>query len=71
MAGIEQLSDDSRGVLQPQVEAWKGEDVCWADLALALGYADQSHLTREFTETAGFTPGEYARDCREGRPLPR
>lgn len=58
-------------LLQAAERAGKGEEVSWADLALALGYADQAHLTREFTEMVGFTPGEYARACREGRPLPR
>lgn len=58
-------------LLEAAERAGKGEEVSWADLAVALGYADQSHLTREFTEMVGFTPGEYARACREGRPLPR
>lgn len=58
-------------LLEAVERAGKGEAVSWADLAVALGYADQAHLTREFTEMVGFTPGEYARACREGRPLPR
>jgi AraC-like DNA-binding protein len=58
-------------LLEAADRAGNGEEVRWADLALALGYADQAHLTREFTEMVGFTPGEYARACREGRPLPR
>ncbi|MBO0746022.1 MAG: helix-turn-helix transcriptional regulator [Candidatus Dormibacteraeota bacterium] len=58
-------------LLEAAERAGKGEPVSWADLALALGYADQAHLTREFTEMVGFTPGEYARACRDGRPLPR
>ncbi|MBO0703586.1 MAG: helix-turn-helix transcriptional regulator [Candidatus Dormibacteraeota bacterium] len=58
-------------LLEAAERAGKGEEVSWADLAVVLGYADQSHLTREFTEMVGCTPGEYARACREGRPLPR
>lgn len=31
----------------------------WADLAFAEGYADQAHMTREFREFSGITPGQY------------
>ena len=31
----------------------------WADLAVALGYFDQSHLIREFLEFSGFSPTDY------------
>ena len=31
----------------------------WADLAVALGYFDQSHLIREFLEFSGLSPTDY------------
>ncbi|MGH3421218.1 MAG: helix-turn-helix domain-containing protein, partial [Streptosporangiaceae bacterium] len=33
-----------------------GEPVDWAALASDLGYADQAHLTRDFTVTIGVPP---------------
>jgi AraC-like DNA-binding protein len=33
-----------------------------ADVALAAGYYDQSHLTRDFVSLAGMTPGAYVAD---------
>src|SRR5215469_7511462 len=40
--------------------AGSGEPVDWAGLASDLGYADQSHLTRDFTLTIGVPPSRYA-----------
>jgi AraC-like DNA-binding protein len=37
-----------------------GEPVDWAALAVDLGYADQAHLTRDFTTTIGAPPSRYA-----------
>jgi len=37
-----------------------GEPVDWAALAADLGYADQAHLTRDFTVTIGVSPTRYA-----------
>jgi AraC-like DNA-binding protein len=37
-----------------------GEPVDWAVLASDLGYADQAHLTRDFTVTIGVPPSRYA-----------
>ena len=31
-----------------------------AEVALAVGFSSQSHLTRRFKETIGLTPGRYA-----------
>ena len=42
------------------LRADSGEPVDWAALALDLGYADQAHLTRDFTATIGVPPGRYA-----------
>ncbi|MEV2256819.1 helix-turn-helix domain-containing protein [Streptomyces sp. NPDC050147] len=36
------------------------EDVDWANVAHALGYADQAHLVRDFTATVGVPPTAYA-----------
>ena len=37
-----------------------GEFIDWARLAADLGYADQAHLTRDFTATIGVPPARYA-----------
>lgn len=36
-------------------------EASWAQLAAGAGYTDQAHLTRELSEIAGVTPGEYRR----------
>jgi AraC-like DNA-binding protein len=36
-----------------------GEHVDWAQLAADLGYADQAHLTQDFTATLGLPPVRY------------
>ena len=38
----------------------RGEPVDWAVLAVDLGYADQAHLTRDFTAMLGVPPSRYA-----------
>ena len=40
--------------------AERGGHVDWAELASNLGYADQAHLTRDFTATIGVPPSRYA-----------
>lgn len=39
-------------------------DISLADLAAALGYADQAHLTRRYRDIIGETPGRYRRRAR-------
>jgi AraC-like DNA-binding protein len=43
-----------------------GEPVDWAVLAADLGYADQAHLTRDFTVTIGVPPSRYAAPVKDG-----
>ncbi|MFI6980790.1 DUF6597 domain-containing transcriptional factor [Embleya sp. NPDC050154] len=51
-----------RARLQEVAErAEHGAGIDWAALAADLGYADQAHLTRDFTATVGTAPGRYAR----------
>jgi AraC-like DNA-binding protein len=42
------------------LRADSGDPVDWAQLAVDLGYADQAHLTRDFTTTLGVSPTRYA-----------
>jgi methylphosphotriester-DNA--protein-cysteine methyltransferase len=41
--------------------AQAGSDPDWAQLALQVGYYDQSHLIRDFLAFSGLTPANYAR----------
>jgi AraC-like DNA-binding protein len=43
-----------------RVDADGPASVDWAALAADLGYADQAHLTRDFTATLGVPPSRYA-----------
>jgi len=38
----------------------RGDGAAWAAVAADLGYADQAHLTREFTAIIGIPPARYA-----------
>lgn len=46
-----------------------GEPVDWAALAIELGYADQAHLSREFSATIGVPPSRYRSLFLISRPL--
>ena len=48
---------------------WHQPDINLAGLAHELGYADQSHLSREFKRYSGTTPGAFARKTRKGKPV--
>jgi methylphosphotriester-DNA--protein-cysteine methyltransferase len=49
------------------VRAGQVAEVGWAGLAAARGYADQSHLHREFRGLAGMTPAQALREWTAGR----
>jgi AraC-like DNA-binding protein len=42
-----------------------------AEIALELGYADQSHFSRRFKQHRGVTPGQYRRSARYDKTDPR
>jgi AraC-like DNA-binding protein len=46
---------DALGVIE------SGGEVDWAQLAVGLGFADQSHFTNAFTALVGVSPGEYTK----------
>jgi AraC-like DNA-binding protein len=50
-------------ILDAASAAHSGQRVCWADLAVELGFADQAHLTRAFTAVVGTPPATYAREA--------
>jgi AraC-like DNA-binding protein len=48
---------------------WLYPDANLAGLAHELGYADQSHLSREFKRYSGTTPAAFARQARKGKQV--
>jgi AraC-like DNA-binding protein len=50
-------------ILDAAAAAHGGEPVDWAALAVELGFSDQSHLTRAFTDVVGTPPATYRRDA--------
>ncbi len=48
-------------IVEAADRAAAGDEVAWAGLAAELGYADQSHLVRDFRAHLGTTPAAYTR----------
>jgi AraC-like DNA-binding protein len=56
----ESLSSFLRGVrVERACELLRASDLALADVALGVGFYDQSHLTRVFRRCTGMTPGAY------------
>ena len=53
------------------VRAEHGGHDDWATLATDLGYADQAHLTRDFTATIGAPPARYVSHPTQTLQIPR
>ncbi|TDC95880.1 AraC family transcriptional regulator [Saccharopolyspora aridisoli] len=49
-------------ILDATAAAHSGEPVDWSELAAELGFSDQAHLTRAFTQVVGTSPATYRRD---------
>ena len=41
-----------------------------ADVSVTTGYADQSHMTREFTRLVGATPAQFSKAAKRSTLLP-
>jgi AraC-like DNA-binding protein len=52
---------------QVRNQLWHYPDTSLTRLAHELGYADQSHLSREFKRYSGTTPAAFARKARHGK----
>jgi len=52
---------------QVRNQLWLNPDCNLASVAHELGYADQSHLSREFKRYSGTTPAAFARKARKGK----
>lgn len=51
-----------------RARALLNEDLPLAEVAAASGFADQSHMTRQFRRTYGLTPGHWRRLCLSSEP---
>jgi AraC-like DNA-binding protein len=49
-------------ILDTAAAAHSGESTNWSDLAQELGFSDQAHMTRVFSEMVGTPPATYERD---------
>lgn len=58
----------SRYRLHEAAEVLAREHRPWAEVAVELGYFDQSHFIRDFTRAIGTTPAIYANACRPSTP---
>jgi AraC-like DNA-binding protein len=54
---------------QVRNQLWRDPTTNLAGLAHALGFTDQSHLSREFKRFSGTTPAAFARKARREKPL--
>lgn len=59
-AGVSPLWMIRRFRLIDAADAARNGQLSWSQLAADLGYADQSHLSRDFKATVGISPGRYA-----------
>lgn len=50
-------------ILDVAAAAHGGDPVDWATLAVELGFSDQAHLTRTFTQVVGTPPATYRREA--------
>jgi AraC-like DNA-binding protein len=50
-------------ILDAAAAAHGGDPVDWAALAAELGFSDQAHLTRVFTQVVGTPPATYQREA--------
>ncbi|MGA9747375.1 MAG: helix-turn-helix domain-containing protein [Nocardioides sp.] len=50
-------------ILDAAATAHRGDPVDWAALAVELGFSDQAHLTRAFTQVVGTPPETYRREA--------
>ena len=49
-------------ILDAAAAAHSGQSTDWSELAHVLGFSDQAHLTRVFSEVVGTPPATYQRD---------